>query len=325
MSRVVVKGEGGVGIKGGFASSKTCVCLVCAGLSRLVAAFGKEVLHADGTLNRAKMGKLIFGDEGMCLRERDCSGGRGVLSRGLSKHVQPAAAPPHFALVFRQNNDTKTLRWLLNAPGLRKKLNGALGLPIFIEILRQLAAHWARGRTLVFLDAPTLYETKRLVPLCAKVVVVAVDGDAQASLSSRPTPPCPAAPLAPSPPKLRWLLDCPLAMLPRASRRAACSPDEARQLERERSAAENRGAASSWSGWACTLRLSFINATKLTKLIMLLSSSLRLYYTKSVTHCVDLAGVMTPFASPNICLAPNARTARDVKKSAITVNKKEGI
>lgn len=33
------------------------------GLQRLVAEFGKEILNADGSLDRAKLGALVFGDE----------------------------------------------------------------------------------------------------------------------------------------------------------------------------------------------------------------------------------------------------------------------
>eukprot|EP00939_MAST-03C_sp_MAST-3C-sp1_P003673 g3673.t1 len=89
------------------------------GLSRVVAVFGKEVLHADGTLNREKLGKMIFEDS-----------------------------------------------------DLRKQINQALGIPIGLEIVKRIFLCWLAGDSLVFLDAPTLYETKVFVGICSKVVVV---------------------------------------------------------------------------------------------------------------------------------------------------------
>jgi len=62
---------------------------------------------------------------------------------------------------------------------LRGKLNTALGLPIAAEIVRRMLLHWLAGETLIFLDAPTLYETKVFVSLCSKVVVVSVREDVQ--------------------------------------------------------------------------------------------------------------------------------------------------
>lgn len=74
-----------VGLTGGIASGKSHVSRIfaelgCAvydsdqiardvvapetpGLQRLVAEFGKEILNADGSLDRAKLGALVFGDE----------------------------------------------------------------------------------------------------------------------------------------------------------------------------------------------------------------------------------------------------------------------
>lgn len=41
----------------------------------------------------------------------------------------------------------------------RKKLNTATHLPVFVEMFRQLAVYWLRGRQLVFVDMPLLFET----------------------------------------------------------------------------------------------------------------------------------------------------------------------
>lgn len=94
------------------------------GLRRVVKAFGESVLTKDGTLDREKMGKMVFEDE--------------------------------------------SLRW---------KLGNALGLPIAVEILRQIVIHWVTGETVCVLDAPTLYETKSLVGICTKIIVVSLSSE----------------------------------------------------------------------------------------------------------------------------------------------------
>ena len=61
----------------------------------------------------------------------------------------------------------------------RKLLEKAVGPPILIEILRQLLYHWAAGESLVVIDAPTLYETKHLLWICSRVIVVSTDAKTQ--------------------------------------------------------------------------------------------------------------------------------------------------
>eukprot|EP00501_MAST-03F_sp_TOSAG23-6_P001131 GSMAST32.ASY1.ANO1.1174.1 assembled CDS len=82
----------------------------CWGYNRVCHAFGSKLAkHTDGSIDRAKLGQLVFG--------------------------------------------TRTERI---------KLESAVGLPIFFEILRQILTHWWSGDTILFIDAPTLYESKRL-------------------------------------------------------------------------------------------------------------------------------------------------------------------
>lgn len=77
-----------------------------------------------------------------------------------------------------------------------KQLTAITGPAISNEIMKQLAYHFAYGTPIVILDAPTLFEvrstalfycagikyaskTQKLVPLCAKIIVIAVDEDKQ--------------------------------------------------------------------------------------------------------------------------------------------------
>ena len=57
---------------------------------------------------------------------------------------------------------------------LKRKLERAVGLPIALEIVKQILIHWLAGERLIVIDAPTLYETKSLVRFCSKVCVVSV-------------------------------------------------------------------------------------------------------------------------------------------------------
>lgn len=61
----------------------------------------------------------------------------------------------------------------------RHKLEQAVGVCILLAIIRDLVKHWAAGEHLVVIDAPTLYETKHLLRICSKVLVVATTSETQ--------------------------------------------------------------------------------------------------------------------------------------------------
>jgi len=96
------------------------------GLKAIVKEFGKDVLQADGSLDRKGLGKIIFNDK----EQR----------RKLNKITIPRI--------------TQTIIW-------------------------SLFSHFIVGTPLVVIDAPTLYETKSLLPVCHSVIVVATTEEKQ--------------------------------------------------------------------------------------------------------------------------------------------------
>jgi len=60
-----------------------------------------------------------------------------------------------------------------------KILTGITGPVIFLEIVKKILYNFLVGTPIVILDAPTLYETKKLVSICAAIVVVGCDEDEQ--------------------------------------------------------------------------------------------------------------------------------------------------
>jgi dephospho-CoA kinase len=87
---------------------------------RIVAAFGEGVVREDGTLNRPKLGEIVFKDADK-----------------------------------------------------RKLLQQITGPMIYLAILRRLLWHFCVGTAIVIVDAPTLLETKHLLHVVSKVIVVA--------------------------------------------------------------------------------------------------------------------------------------------------------
>lgn len=63
--------------------------------------------------------------------------------------------------------------------GKRKILVGITGPRIFKAIMMRLLYHWMIGTAFVIIDAPTLFETKSMVNLCASIIVIATDADVQ--------------------------------------------------------------------------------------------------------------------------------------------------
>jgi hypothetical protein len=66
-----------------------------------------------------------------------------------------------------------------------------IGMPIMMEIAKKLAYHWLVGTPVVVIDAPLLFESKRLAMICSRVIVVASDEDVQIQVSRFGTPPTP--------------------------------------------------------------------------------------------------------------------------------------
>mmetsp|Transcript_1424 Transcript_1424/g.2192 ORF Transcript_1424/g.2192 Transcript_1424/m.2192 type:complete len:178 (-) Transcript_1424:88-621(-) len=60
-----------------------------------------------------------------------------------------------------------------------KTLTGITGPAIFKELVKQLIYNFVIGTPIIILDAPTLYETKRLLNICAAVIVVGCDESLQ--------------------------------------------------------------------------------------------------------------------------------------------------
>ena len=88
--------------------------------------FGRDVVRPDGTLDRKRLGAVVFGDDGK-----------------------------------------------------RKRLQSITGPAILRRLAWSLLRHAVRGTRVVVVDAPTLYETKYLLWVCAKVVVVATAPELQ--------------------------------------------------------------------------------------------------------------------------------------------------
>lgn len=61
----------------------------------------------------------------------------------------------------------------------RKVLGTIMGPAIQREILLQVLREFMRGSSWVVIDAPTLFETKALLPFCSDVIVVACDSQLQ--------------------------------------------------------------------------------------------------------------------------------------------------
>ena len=64
---------------------------------------------------------------------------------------------------------------IFNDKSQNKKLGQIIGPAISWQIQLQIGLAFAKGKQLVVVDAPTLYETKKLVAMCGEIIVVAVD------------------------------------------------------------------------------------------------------------------------------------------------------
>jgi len=60
-----------------------------------------------------------------------------------------------------------------------KALGSITGPAIFKELIKQLVWNFLRGTAVVVIDAPTLYETKSLLHICTKVIVIAASEQTQ--------------------------------------------------------------------------------------------------------------------------------------------------
>jgi len=61
----------------------------------------------------------------------------------------------------------------------RRKLTAITGPAIFKEIAKQVAWCFCKGTPIVVIDAPTLYESKHLLHVCSKVIVVSTTEEEQ--------------------------------------------------------------------------------------------------------------------------------------------------
>ena len=68
---------------------------------------------------------------------------------------------------------------IFNDKSQNKVLGGIMGPAIQKQIIWEIIIAFIKGKQLVFIDAPTLYETSSLVSMCGEIVVVAVDEDVQ--------------------------------------------------------------------------------------------------------------------------------------------------